>query len=166
MRLQASVGEECQEIEITRDGRDCRTVVDGREYLLDVSQPEPGVYLIKNGNTVHEASVTAEDGGTFNVRLRGHEHAVTIVDPKRLRGGGTGAADTSGKVEIRTAMPGKVVRLHVSVGDTVEKGDAVMVVEAMKMQNEMKAAKSGTIVDIRVAEDDTVGAGDVLVVIE
>lgn len=166
MKLQGDIGDGPVDIEITRDGRECRAVVDGREYSLNVSQPEPGMYLIKDGNSVHEASVTRDASGAFSVQLRGREHAVTIVDPKRLRGGGGAGGDASGKVEIKTAMPGKVVRVVVSIGDTVEKGDAVIVVEAMKMQNEMKAPKAGTIAEIRSAEGATVGAGDVLVVIE
>ncbi|MBK6587173.1 MAG: hypothetical protein IPG22_02470 [Acidobacteria bacterium] len=63
-------------------------------------------------------------------------------------------------------MPGKVVRVLVAQGDTVQKGDGVVVVEAMKMQNEMKSPKDGVIAAIKAAEGDTVGAGDVLVVIE
>ena len=63
-------------------------------------------------------------------------------------------------------MPGKVVRILKAVGDEVAKGDGVIVVEAMKMQNEMKSPKDGVIKEIRVAESDTVGAGDILVVIE
>jgi biotin carboxyl carrier protein len=63
-------------------------------------------------------------------------------------------------------MPGKVVRLILSEGAAVEKGDAVMVVEAMKMQNDLKAPKAGVIKEIRVAEGQTVASGDVLAVIE
>ncbi len=166
MKLKASVGEECPGIEIIRDGRDCRAVVDGREYLLDVSQPEAGIYLIKDGNVVHEASLSEGAPGAFAVQLRGREFEVRVTDPKRLRAGSGTDSETSGKAEIRTAMPGKVVRIVVATGNTVEKGDAIIVVEAMKMQNEMKSPKPGTIADIRVAEGDTVGAGDVLVVIE
>ena len=63
-------------------------------------------------------------------------------------------------------MPGKVVRLIANVGDTVEKGDPVLVVEAMKMQNDLKAAKAGIVKEIRVSEGTTVAAGDVLAVID
>ena len=63
-------------------------------------------------------------------------------------------------------MPGKVVRLVANTGDQVEKGDPVLVVEAMKMQNDLKAPKSGVVKEIRVQEGATVSAGDVLAVIE
>ena len=71
-----------------------------------------------------------------------------------------------GVVEIKTMMPGKVVRLLKVKGDTVEKGEAVLVVEAMKMQNDLKAPKAGVVREIRVEEGSTVSAGDVLAVIE
>ena len=89
-----------------------------------------------------------------------------IIDPKRLRSAKGDDADASGKAEIKTAMPGKVVRILVAEGDTVQKGDGVIVVEAMKMQNEMKSPKDGVISKIKFAEGDTVSAGDVLVIIE
>ena len=63
-------------------------------------------------------------------------------------------------------MPGKVVRVLVAEGDAVQKGDGVIVVEAMKMQNEMKSPKDGVVSKIKIAEGDTVSAGDILVVIE
>ncbi len=163
MKLQAQIGEESHDVEITREGRDVRATVDGREYSLDVSQPQPHTFLIKSDGKVYEAYV-AGDGSS--VEIRGQSIDVKISDPRRLRGGGVAGADASGTAEIRTAMPGKVVRIVVALGDTVEKGSSVIVVEAMKMQNEMKAPKAGTIVEIRVADGDTVSGGDVLVVIE
>ena len=63
-------------------------------------------------------------------------------------------------------MPGKVVRVHAVAGESVEKGAGVIVVEAMKMQNEMKSPREGIVVSINVKAGDTVNAGDVLAVIE
>ena len=63
-------------------------------------------------------------------------------------------------------MPGKVVRLYIETGDAVEKGDGIVVVEAMKMQNEMKSPRAGVVVSINVKPGDTVNAGDVLAVVE
>jgi biotin carboxyl carrier protein len=63
-------------------------------------------------------------------------------------------------------MPGRVVRLLVEVGDEVVEGQGVVVIEAMKMQNELKASKAGRVAKVSVAVGDTVGAGDVLVVVE
>jgi biotin carboxyl carrier protein len=166
MKLYADIGGELVDVDLVRNGRECRAVVDGREYSLDVSQPEPGVYLIKDGNSIHETSVNTVADGSSDVRLHGREHQVTITDPKRLRGGDSAGGDATGKVEIRAAMPGKVVRVIVAQGDTVVKGESVIVVEAMKMQNEMKALKDGVVSEIMTSEGSTVGAGDTLIVIE
>lgn len=165
MKLQAEINGEVQDIEIRQDGREVAATIGGCEYLLDISEPEPGVFLLKHENAVFQASVSG-NAPDYGVHLRGKSHQVRIIDPKKLRGTGSESDDESGKAEIRTAMPGKVVRILKSVGDTVEKGDGVIVVEAMKMQNEMKSPKEGTVTDIKFGEGDTVGAGEVLVVIE
>jgi biotin carboxyl carrier protein len=68
--------------------------------------------------------------------------------------------------EIKTAMPGKVVRVLVEVGAQVAKGDGIIVVEAMKMQNELRSPKDGTVKDIRGSEGATVNPGEVLAIIE
>lgn len=169
MKLQAAVEGEKHEIEITREGERIRARVDDRDYELEASEPEPNVYLLKHKGKIFEAFVSPQKNAAepLSIRVGSAEFDIVIADPKRLRGtSGTGGDDASGKVEIKTAMPGKVVRILKAIGDTVEKGEGVIVVEAMKMQNEMKSPKDGTIKDIRVAESDTVGAGDVLVVIE
>ncbi len=168
MKIQAVISGEKHEVEINRDDRKVTATVDGREYLLDVSEPEKGVYLIKNENNIAEVSVSPRSGSAtaFAVSLNGRELEVEIIDPKRLRGAGKADEDAAGKAEIKTAMPGKVVRILVELGAEVAKGDGIVVVEAMKMQNELKAPKDGVITDIRAAEGQTVNAGDVLVVVE
>lgn len=165
MKLQCEINGEHQEIEIRQAGREVSAIIGGREYLVDVSEPESGVFLLKHENAVYQASVSG-NSPDYGVQLRGKEFHAKIIDPKKLRGTGSASDDESGRAEIRTAMPGKVVRTLKSVGDTVEKGDGVIVVEAMKMQNEMKSPKEGTVTEIKFGEGDTVGAGDVLVVIE
>jgi biotin carboxyl carrier protein len=100
------------------------------------------------------------------VRIGPTELEVKVIDPKRLRSAGAGHEDGDGLAEIKTAMPGKVVSLLLTVGSTVEKGDGVLVVEAMKMQNELKSPKDGVIKEIRVAEGAAVSAGDILATIE
>ncbi len=168
MKLLVDVEDEKHEVEISREGERLTARVNDREYNLDLSEPEPNVFLLKNDGQVFEvfASLDAATPNHYRVKVGNSEIEATVIDSKRLRGSAAGAEDASGKAEIKTAMPGKVVRILKSVGDTVEKGDGVIVVEAMKMQNEMKSPKDGIIQDIRVAENDTVSTGDVLVVIE
>jgi biotin carboxyl carrier protein len=166
MKLQASIEGENHDIEVTRDGDRLFARVDDRQYELEASEPEPNVYLLKHEARIFEIFSSPQKNAAYSVRVGSVEMDVTISDPKRLRGTAAGPDDSSGKAEIKTAMPGKVVRILKDVGDTVEKGEGVIVVEAMKMQNEMKSPKDGIVKELRVTESDTVGAGDVLVVIE
>lgn len=163
MKLQAKIDGEKLDVEIVEQDEKTRAVVGGREYELEVSQPEPGIFALRNGNRMTEAFVSP-DGK--QVVIGGHEFQVEIADPKRLRGAGADHEHGDGVAEIKTAMPGKVVRILVAVGAEVKKGDGVIVVEAMKMQNEMRSPKTGTVAKINAAEGDTVAAGDILVVIE
>ncbi len=166
MKLVAEIGENKFEVEVARDGSNVIAKVDGREYILYASEPETGVVLLKHDNTVYEAMVSSNTAGAYKVELKGRSHEIRIVDPKRLRGSESGSGHDPGHAEIRTAMPGKIVRILKRPGDAVEKGDGVIVVEAMKMQNEMRSPRDGSISEIRFVEGDTVAAGDILVVIE
>ena len=161
MKIQAEVDDQKHEVDLKRVGSKLFAKVDTREYELDVSEPEPGVYLFKYDGKVFEAS--ASNG---HVRIGRKEYDVRLVDPKRLRGGASVTDHGDGIAEIKTAMPGKVVRVLLEAGAAVTKGDSVMVVEAMKMQNELKSPKDGVVKDVRVVEGDTVSAGDVLATIE
>ncbi len=149
-----------------RDGERVSARVDDRSIDLRVSQPESGVFVIHVDGQVWETAVSENGPNTFGIRLKGQEMSVRLFDPKRLRGSVAEGDASAGKAEIRTAMPGKVVRLLKKFGETVTKGEGMIVVEAMKMQNEMRAPKDGTIGQIKVVEGDTVAAGDVLVVID
>ena len=165
MKMRAEVGDQKHELEIRREGGKLFADVDGRKYELEVSEPEDGVYLFKHEGKIFEASVSKTTGRT-HVRIGANEYDVRLVDPRRLRGGGAGADHDHGVAEIKTAMPGKVVRVLVEAGAAVEKGDGIVVVEAMKMQNELKAPKSGVVKELRAKEGATVGASDVLATIE
>ncbi len=168
MKLQAQVGDETHEVEIRREGRLVFASVDGREYELEASEPEPNSLLIKHENRIYRTYVApANDAdGNRNVSVNGKEFAVKLIDPKRLRGSASADAAADGVAEIKTAMPGKVVRILLKAGAEVEKGDAILVVEAMKMQNELRSPKAGTVKDIRVSEGQTVASGDILAIVE
>ena len=90
---------------------------------------------------------------------------VELEDPRRASRKSRGRR-TDGPLQVAAPMPGKIVRLLVAPGDEVTAGQGLVVMEAMKMQNELKAARPGRIVSIPVHEGDTVSAGDVLAVIE
>jgi len=166
MKLQAEIDGKISDVELRQQDGRVYASVDAREYQLEVSEPEPGVFLLKNETAVFEAVTSSSSDGDIAVEIRGKEYSVRLTDPKRLRSQSSDRSHDHGTVEIKTAMPGKVVRISVSANDTVEKGQPVIVVEAMKMQNEMRSPKDGTIKEIRVVEGATVNAGEVLVIIE
>lgn len=145
--------------------------VDGRHYDLEVRELARGEYLLINGSRVYKCRVEAKrarlsPGESFEVVLRGRNYDVRVTDPKRLRSAQSSGAQHPGAAEIVSPMPGKIVRVLVAVGAHVTAGAGIVVVEAMKMQNEMKAPKAGVVVSIKTEEGTTVNAGDVLAVIE
>lgn len=168
MKLQAEYKDQTDEIEIRRDGEKVFATVGGRSYELEASTPEPNVYLLKHEGRVYEVFVSPRQGpgGQVDLRVGTHEFEISLVDPKRLRSAAAGKAQDHGMAEIKTAMPGKVVHVLVEVGAEVAKGDGIIVVEAMKMQNELRSPKDGVVKEIRGAEGATVNAGEVLAVIE
>jgi len=168
MKLTAETENGSLPIEFRRQDGRVSAVIDGREYDLEVSEPEPGVFLFKHEGRIFEASAIRDPVAryAFAVSLKGREHNVSIVDPKRLRGSGSGDSQADGFAEIKTAMPGKVVRVLAAEGDAVEKGDGIVVVEAMKMQNELKSPITGTVKTVTAIEGATVSAGEVLATIE
>lgn len=168
MKLQAQIRDVLHSVEIKRDGYKVFAKVDDREYELEASEPEPNVFLLKHDGKVHEFYVAPanQPGSSQIVSSRKGDVEITLIDPKRLRGSKAAGGAADGLAEIKTMMPGKVVRLVANAGDQVEKGDPVIVVEAMKMQNDLKAPKAGIVRDIKVSEGSTVSAGDVLAVIE
>lgn len=168
MKYQAEIGDEKHEIEIHRDGDQVRALIDGEAFEVEVSAPEPNVFLIKRDGKIFETFVVpdARSDKPKVVSVNGRDIEVRLIDPKRLRGSRSDSDHGDGLAEIRTAMPGKLVRILLETGASVEKGDGVLVVEAMKMQNELKAPKAGILKGIRFNEGDTVAAGDILAVIE
>jgi biotin carboxyl carrier protein len=96
--------------------------------------------------------------------FRGLTVPVELADVRDSRAGKEGSH--AGPLKIQAAMPGKVIRVLVSEGDMVEPGQGIVVVEAMKMQNEMKSSRSGRVTHLRVKAGATVGAGELLALIE
>jgi biotin carboxyl carrier protein len=169
MKLKAKLGEAVREVSLSINDGVISADIDGRHYDLELRERAAGEYLLIHGNEINKVRMEQRGGsasGSFEVILRGRRYEIQIEDPKRLRSNQSSAAHHTGAAELVSPMPGKIVRVLVSEGDRVEVGTGVIVVEAMKMQNEMKAPKAGVIVSINAAEGSTVSAGDVLAVIE
>jgi biotin carboxyl carrier protein len=170
MRLNAEIDGEKVALEVKREGGRVSGEVGGRRYELEAREVGPGEYLLIHGGRVYECRVGAEPGeggrGALRVSVGAREYGVRLTDPKHLRGAGPGGGEQGGRAQVRAPMPGKVVRVLVGAGQAVAAGQGLVVVEAMKMQNELKSPKSGTVAELRAEPGATVNAGDVLVVVE
>jgi biotin carboxyl carrier protein len=166
MKLEALLDGERRELDLTLErGRLVGFRLDGEEQAVDVELLQPGRYSVLVGRRSLEVSLEPEPGGGHAVLVDGARFAVRVTDPRRFNGAGA-AALAAGRQEARAPMPGKIVRVLVEAGQAVQTGDGLLVVEAMKMQNEMKAAIDGHVLEIRVAAGDSVSAGQVLAVLE
>ncbi|MEK6303680.1 MAG: biotin/lipoyl-containing protein [Acidobacteriota bacterium] len=134
-----------------------------RSYDMEVTSPEPGVYLMFLGDQVFEARVWSADTNSLRVAVGGRLFTASIIDRKHRR---TVEHRPEGPQQITAPMPGKVVRVLLRPGDEVAAGQGVIVVEAMKMQNEIKSTKAGRILEIRVAEGESVNNKQVLAIVE
>ena len=143
---------------------DGRTVEIDPQHLEAVKEVEPGVYSVLLEGRSFEVRATATPQ-VLNVETGGRRFAVEVRDPRNASRQSR-AALGSGRQNVFAPMPGKVVRLLVREGDTVDIGQGLIVVEAMKMQNEMKASRAGRVAEVRVGDGDTVAAGDTLMVLE
>jgi biotin carboxyl carrier protein len=170
MKLNADIGGQKVSVEVRREGARVFAEVGGRRYDCEARAVGAGEYLLLHEGRVYECRVApapgASERGALRISLGGDEYGVTLADPKRLRGALAGGGHDGGHARIVAPMPGKVVRVLVEQGQEVETGQGIVVVEAMKMQNEMKSPRAGTVVELRVGPGATVSAGDVLAVIE
>jgi biotin carboxyl carrier protein len=168
VKFKVLIGEREEDVLIKVEGERVHAEIGGRGYELEVRQPQPDSYLFFLNPEVHELRVSERAGSkeTFDVSISGRSYTVKLIDPKRLRSGQNSDRHDHGVTEILAPMPGKVVRVQTESGATVKKGTGLVVVEAMKMQNEMKSPRDGVVVSVNVKAGDTVNAGDVLAVIE
>ncbi len=165
MKLEFTLNGVPGRIEIVSPAPACRFRLDGSgEREASVESPEPGVYSVLMDGRSYDARIEENPGATVVV-IDGFRFEVVVRDPRRLARRPGGAA-REGVETIAAPMPGKVVRVLVAPGDSVEAGQGVVVVEAMKMQNEMKSSRAGRVVSVPAKEGATVTAGEALATIE
>lgn len=138
--------------------------LDGREIEVDAVLARPDVLSLRIGNKAYEVKCERVSSD-LHIWLGSVRYAAEVRDPRSLRGRAR-AVDEHGPKKLTAPMPGKVVRILVTQGAEIEAGAGVLVVEAMKMQNEVKSPKKGTVQKILVNEGAAVNAGDVLAIVE
>lgn len=143
----------------------CR--LDGREVAVDVVQTASGsLSLLIDGRSieVHRERLAGEED-EWKLALRGRRFSAEVRDPRALRSR-RAVGHGEGPKKVTAPMPGKIVRRLVEEGQQVEAGAGLLVIEAMKMQNEIKSPKPGTVRHLSAVEGTAVNAGDVLTIIE
>lgn len=164
MNFKLKIGGRVREINIDSAGSRPAFSLDGQDIAADVVAVEPNVFSVLIDGEAFEVCVEQNAQGA-RVIVDGHENTVELDDPRQWRRGARGVSDTEGRQNVFAPMPGKVVRLLVQPGTMVQRGQGLLVVEAMKMQNEIKSPKEGKVERISVREGQPVNAGDVLGVI-
>ena len=152
------------QLDLNRAGGRWSCRLNGRDFEVDAVLVRPDVLSLRIENLAYEVK-SERLASDLQLWVGSTGFAVEVRDPRSLRGR-TRAGDDGGPKKLVAPMPGKVVRLLVSEGDEVESGRGVAVVEAMKMQNEIKSPKRGTVQKILVSEGAAVNAGDVLAIVE
>jgi len=142
-----------------------RVKVDERDYLIDVTNPSPGLYSLVVHGKVFSAFVS-QRRGKHEVQVGNWSSSIEVTPAQRLRPSATSAAVVSGRQEVTAPMSGRVVQVLVHNGQMVQDGESLVIIEAMKMETEIRAVARGQVKDIRVAADMAVEAGQLLLVVE
>jgi biotin carboxyl carrier protein len=164
MRLRAHVGDdETHEVEVHARSDVYEVTVDGKVHQVDARKLESNFYSLLVEGRSYEISVEGDEEN-FEVRHGAFQREVRLVDPLRAAAGADLAA--GGRAVIQAVMPGRVVRLLVEEGDEVEQDQGLLVLEAMKMENEVATPRAGRVTSIRVNPGDRVETGEELILVE
>jgi biotin carboxyl carrier protein len=164
VKLQIEIAGKRRRVEQTTAGERPAWAIDGKRLEADATEVSPGVFSILINGKSFEVRVERL-GEELRAITRDREYRFVIQDERGWRRNRAGSVEAEGRQQVVAPMPGKIVRVLVSAGDSVRAGQGLLVVEAMKMQNEIRAPKSGTIDRVRVVEGQTVNAGEVVVIV-
>jgi biotin carboxyl carrier protein len=165
VKFAAELGGEAIAIEVTGRGGRYHVTVGEEAIEVDARPAAEGIWSLLIGAVSHVVDVSDRDGVSI-VEVDGERYQIRVEEETRyiIRTRG-GTAEATGQV-LKAPMPGKVVLVEVEVGQTVAPGDGLVVLEAMKMENEFRATVAGRVREVRVAVGQAVNPGDTLVVIE
>ncbi|MCI0567443.1 MAG: biotin/lipoyl-binding protein [Acidobacteria bacterium] len=165
MSLEVRIGGRNRRVDLRRDGDRYRGRVGKRSVEAEVTERGPYSLLIRLGKRTFDVTFD-EAGTTLLLDLGSRQVAVEIMDPLKGAAEGTGIGMGRGRREVRASMPGKVVAVKVKVGDEVDKGQGLIILEAMKMENEVASPCQGKVVELEVTPGQTVETGSLLAAVE
>jgi biotin carboxyl carrier protein len=162
MNFEVRIGKQIRVVELQAENGRWRIVLDGQPVDADAVEIAPNIFSILLRGQSHEIRVTPAANGTLTLQTGSEEFTAEIIDCRAWSGRRHSAVEAEGRQQIVAPMPGKIIRLLVKAGDTVEAGQGLLVVEAMKMQNEIRSPKSGVVERLLAEEGQAVNAGEVL----
>jgi biotin carboxyl carrier protein len=162
VKLTSKSGEKKHVVELTPEGDRWNVALDGQPTHADAVEIGPNLFSILLNGQSHEIRIARAADGKLNLQCGLNEFSAEVADPRAWRGRRLGHVEAEGRQQIIAPMAGKVVRVLVKPGDQVESGRGLLVVEAMKMQNEIRSPKSGAVERLLVVEGQPVNAGDTL----
>lgn len=165
MTLHVTVGGRSRAVDVRREGDRFLVSVDGRQHAVDVKEINGVWSMLVAPARSYEVAFSASSDGAVIVHVDGVPVEVSI---NRMRRGGAAVSEPAaeGPQRVTAPMPGKIVKLLVKPGDKVQPRQGLVVVEAMKMENELRARAAGTVGEVRVAEGASVEAGAILIVLD
>lgn len=163
----AKLGEKTYTVEVEEvDKSIYRVSVDGSEFLLDGKKTGRTNYSLIVDNRSFEVDIDVSEDD-YRVLVDGRNYHIHLLDERRMRLGGLQAGiELQGRQRVSVPMPGKVIAVLVSEGDKVERGQGLVIVEAMKMENEVRSPINGEVKEVKVKVGDSLEAGATLLVVE
>jgi len=152
-------------VDLRKEGDRYVGLIGKRAIDAEVLERGPNSLLVRLGGRNYEVTYEA-DGNNIRLDLGSRQVAMEILDPLRPSDSEKDPADAAGRQEIRASMPGKVVAVKVNVGDPVVRGQGLLILEAMKMENEVVAPRDGTVRALGVQAGQTVETGALLAAVE
>jgi len=162
VHLDSRTGSTTHVVDLEKEGSCYKVSLDGQPVSADVILAAPNAVSVILAGTAFEIHIAPSLDGTYKLQTGPHEFQADVRDPRAWRGRKTGALEAEGRQQIVAPMPGKVIHVLVNAGDEVEAGQGLLVVEAMKMQNEIRSPKKGKVERLHAKEGQAVNAGDIL----
>lgn len=166
MTYDVVVDDKTHQVELTRGEKTWHCKVDSQEIEVDAELTARDVLSVLVGGKAYEIKRERSLQGELHMVIGSARYAVDVQDPRSLKTRRAVAGADAGPQKIKAPMPGKIVRIMVAEKEEVKTGQGVIVMEAMKMQNELKSPKDGKVQKIMAAEGSAVNAGDTLAIVE
>ncbi len=162
VHLDSVTGKTKYVVDLEKDAASYKVSLDGQPVDADVVLAAPNAVSVILNGAAFEIHIAPSSDGSYKLQTGPHEFQADVRDPRSWRGSKQGGVKAEGRQQVVAPMPGKVIRVLVNVGDEVEAGQGLLVIEAMKMQNEIRSPKKGKIERLQANEGQPVNAGDIL----